>query len=135
MPVDYDAVVTNADFITTYPVFGDTTKFPAVTITLYLTTAQLMLPFLRWSSLKPFGSMLWAAHFLVLDAQEARQASTGIPGQPIMPTASKSVGSASVSYDSAGAQELNAGHWNATDYGRRFIRFARMAGMGGIQLN
>ena len=40
----------------------------------------------------------------------------------------------SFSYDSASAAELNAGHWNSTIYGKRYIALVRMVGAGPVQI-
>jgi hypothetical protein len=47
--------------------------------------------------------------------------------------ARKTVDKVSVTYDTASAMEEDAGHWNLTVYGTRFIRLARMVGTGGMQ--
>jgi hypothetical protein len=83
----------------------------------------------------PTGEMLWAAHFITLDAMDAAAAAAGKPAGAVSGlVSSKSVGSVSVGYDLSIGTEEGAGHWNLTSYGRRFWSFLRMAGMGGIQV-
>jgi hypothetical protein len=90
----------------------------------------------RWGSLldQP-GVELFAAHNLVLEKLAQNSARTGaVPGFTTGVTASKSVGPVSVSYNTDAGMELDAGHWNLTTYGTRFISLARMVGSGGFQV-
>jgi hypothetical protein len=48
--------------------------------------------------------------------------------------ASKNVGSVSVSYDTNAGIVKDAGHWNLTAFGTRFIWLANMVGTGGIEI-
>jgi hypothetical protein len=76
-----------------------------------------------------FATELYAAHLLALDRQAvAAAAARGVPGLASGPISSKSVGPASRSYDTNAAADLDAGHWNMTTYGQRFIRLARLFG-------
>jgi hypothetical protein len=47
---------------------------------------------------------------------------------------SKSVDKVSVSYDTSGAMEAGAGHWNLTTYGTRYIRLVKLVGAGPLQI-
>lgn len=128
-------IVSNADFFAAFPAFNNTAIYPTFEVTNYLALANAQLNYSRWKNLMPMGSMLWAAHFLTMDAADAKAAAGGkLAGSQLTQT-SKSVGSVSVSVDTNFGTELDAGHWNLTTFGKRFIRFARMAGMGGVQLN
>lgn len=122
-------IVTNAAFIASYPTFADATSYPPAQITTYLALANRLLNYNRWRELMPMGSMLWAAHFLTMDAYDAKHG-----GAPSNPISSKSVGSASISYDTTSASEMGAGHWNSSSFGRRFFHFAMMAGAGAAQI-
>lgn len=133
---DDSATVSNDAFLAAMPGFANTILYPPMMIAMYLKLANKRLNYQRWGETMPLGSMLWAAHFLTLDAQDIVAASSGkLVGAPSNPMASKSLGGASISYDTSSGTEVNAGHWNSTGFGRRFIRFCRMAGMGGIQIN
>ncbi len=81
------------------------------------------------------GCELYVAHHLVLEkrANDAAEGG-GTPGAPLAVVNSKSVDKVRVGYDVQAGIELNAGHWNTTMYGIRFIRLARMAGAGPIQV-
>lgn len=87
------------------------------------------------ATLLDIATELFVAHNLVLEkrAQDAANVG-GLPGQIIGPVASKSVGSVSISYDASAGLEPEAGHWNTTMYGLRFIKLARMKGMGPVQV-
>ena len=39
-----------------------------------------------------------------------------------------------ISYDTTAAMEPDAGHWNLTIYGVRYVRLVNMVGAGGMQL-
>lgn len=89
----------------------------------------------RWGVQKPYGVQLFTAHHLVMAKGNVDASTNGaLPGQTTGPTASKAVGSASISYDTNSTLEMGAGHWNMTSYGKMFIRLARMFGSGAVQL-
>ncbi len=128
--------LTDAQFRATFgTAFIDTTKYTIPQVTQYLTLgAQLLDPNI-WADQLNFGIAMFTAHNLVLDAQSFNAAANGqLPGLTPGPIASKSVGPASVSYDTSSGIELDAGHWNLTTFGRRLIHVARLVGMGGAQL-
>lgn len=77
------------------------------------------------------GLELLVAHYLVLNKKQVDAAAAGaLPGVAEGVIASKSVGPASVSYDTQLAGEPGAGHWNLTTYGQRYYRLADMMGCG-----
>jgi hypothetical protein len=89
----------------------------------------------RWANLSDYGVSLFVAHHLVLSRRnEEAAAAGGTPGEVKGPLASRSVDSVSNSWNSGAASEEDAGFWNSTSYGQRYIRLARMVGAGGIQL-
>lgn len=135
--IDPALPITAAAFTQNYPLFANAAIYPPAMITTYLNLANQMLNFDRWRELFPLGQMLWSAHYLTLDALNAKQAAaTGIAGGGVIGNmSSKSVGSVSVSYDVSSGIEAGGGHYNLTLFGREFIRWARMAGMGGVQIN
>ena len=123
-----------ATFRIAFPEF-DETKYPDGMVTTWSNIGERLINLDYWTTEKPFGVQLFTAHHLVL-ARANVEASTagGLPGQTSGPTQSKTVGSASVSYDTSSSINLNAGHWNMTSYGKQFFQLARMFGAGGVQL-
>ena len=78
---------------------------------------------------------LFAAHNLTLEVRaQAESKNGGIPGQQVGPVNSKSVDKVSIGYDTGSGIEADAGHWNLSIYGTRFIRLAKMFGAGPIQI-
>lgn len=123
-----------ATFRTNFPEFTQE-LYPDGQVTFWSDFGERMVLEKRWCSEKPMGVQLFTAHHLVLAKNNAdTSASGGLPGQTSGPTASKTVGSASISYDTNSTLEENAGHWNSTTYGKQFIRLARMFGAGAYQL-
>lgn len=119
-----------------FPVFEDDSRFPEISMQYYLDLAFASLNRTRWGQWFEMGQLWFAAHFLVLEDQDNQAL---LAGRPIGVSGagsitSKSVGSASISYDTQSVLEDGAGHWNSTSYGRRYIRQSRLAGAGGIQL-
>ena len=118
-------------FTTTYPEFGNATKYPDAVIARWLDLASIMLNAERWGAALDFGTGLFVAHNLALGAVSTAAAKKGgAPGQQIGPLSSKSVGHVSASYDTGAGIEPGAGHWNLTTYGTRFIQQARYMGAG-----
>ncbi len=79
---------------------------------------------------------LFVAHNLVLEKQSADATKRGaVPGLSKGPIASYGVGGVNVSYATANALELDAGHWNLTTWGTRFIKLARFYGSGPVQIS
>lgn len=142
--------VSEAGFRANFPAFVNVTTFPSDSVNFWLSVAALMLPITRWgasavapapaggpiTSMLDLGMMLFAAHNLILEAQAAKAAAgsggKGIPGMSTGPVSSKTIGPVSQSYDSQAGIELEAGHWNLTVYGTRFVRLAMMVGSASI---
>ncbi|UGB46994.1 DUF4054 domain-containing protein [Frateuria edaphi] len=124
-----------AQFRTDFPEFTSESTYPNATIALWLNVASLSLPADRWGTLLDIGTELFVAHHLATGARDqATAANGGVPGSVQGPVASKSVDKVSVSYDT-GAMAIEGGDfWNGSRYGIEFLRMARMAGAGGIQL-
>lgn len=129
-------VLTAAQFRTLQPGFADSSVYSDDAVNLYLTLAASMLDPNRWCDWRPLGMALMVAHYLSLDQREARTAAKGgIPGQGgIGILSSKSIGNVSAGYDVQSGTEANAGQWNMTTFGRRYIHMARLVGMGGVQI-
>lgn len=126
-----DAATLRTDF----PEFADTAAYPDSGVNFWLALGVKLLNVDRWADLLDTGLELFAAHNLVLERQASKAAAFGgVPGVGSGPVSGKTVDKVTINYDTAAAMEPDAGHWNLTNYGSRFIRLARMAGAGGIQL-
>lgn len=127
--------VTETSFRTHYPEFASTLAYPPSAVTYWLGQAKLMLNCSRWRTNYDNGLELFTAHNLVIEAQALAEAKAGAAvGVQTGPVSAKSVGPVSVSYDTASGIDKDAGHWNLTVYGTRFIHLARMMGSGGLQV-
>lgn len=127
--------VTAASFRTHYPEFVDSAVYTDSQIGYYLTIAVLLLNANRWKSLLDVGCELFIAHNLALEAiAQKTSAAGGVPGAMSGVVASKSVDKVSVSYDTSASIMPNAGHWNLTIYGARYIKLMRMFGAGPLQV-
>lgn len=131
-----NGILSAAQFRTLIPAFNDSSIYSDDMLNLDLTLAASMLDANRWHDWRPLGMALMVAHFMSLDERENRVAKRGgVPGQGgVGILSSKSIGSVSASFDVSSGSELNAGHWNMTTYGRRYIHMARMVGTGGVQV-
>lgn len=126
---------TVASFRTNFPAFADGTRFPNSMIQYNLDLSLKFINAARWGTVADDGSYLFAAHQCVLERKSMDEADAGLaPGQSTGMINNKSVDKVSIGYDTQGGAEADAGHWNLTTYGTRFIRMARMMGMGGIQI-
>lgn len=121
-----------ATFREQFPEFANTTSYPDPMVEFWSDLADSLISEDKWGTSKSYGVSLFTAHQLVL--AKSNVDSTGLPGQTAGPANSKTVGSASVSYDTSSSTELSAGHWNMTSYGKQYIRLARMFGVGTRQL-
>lgn len=124
-----------ATFRQDYPEFADLVAYPDSAVSRWITLAEKLLPECRWADLWPLGVELFTAHYLVLGQRAAKAAASGVGiGGNGAPISSKSVDKVSVSYDNALVSLEDAGFWAATGYGIQFLQWARMVGMGGMQL-
>jgi len=127
--------MTPEQFRSDFPEFDDDTKYSDASIAFQLTIATSLVNPCRWGVLTDQGIELCAAHFLVLARRDEATAEVGgIPGQVTGPLSSKAVDKVSASYDTGAATIDDAGMWNLTTYGVRFLTLARMMGAGGMQL-
>src|SRR5579863_7297849 len=113
-------------------VFLDTDAYPEEAVQFWLGIAGMMLT-TRWgasspnadvppSSMLDYGTVLFTAHQLILEKQAADAARRkATPGLTTGAISADSVGKVSRSYDTSAGLELEAGHWNLTTYGLRFI--------------
>ena len=122
-------------FRTNNPEFANVRYFPDAQIARWLAVGGKLLSADRWGELLDHGLELFVAHHISLTRQNQKTAAAGgSVGQSSGPVSGKTVDKVTVSYDTASATELNAGHWNLTTYGTQYIRLARMIGAGGLQL-
>jgi len=135
--------ITAAQLRQDYPEFTSTTAYPDSSINYWINMATLMLNTNRWGAasttstlaIYDIGMELFVAHNIVLEAKAQAEAAAGAPpGSSTGPVSSKSVGPVSVSYDTQAGIEKDAGHWNLTIYGTRFIKLAKQFGAGPIQV-
>lgn len=129
------------------PEFISTVTYPDSAVNFWIAIAGIMLPKQTWGLGSPtavsppttmldIGAALFVAHNLVLEARNQKAVNAGgIPGGGAGgPVTSESVGGVSRSYDTSAAINLDAGPWNLTTYGTRFVFMARLVGKGPIQL-
>lgn len=127
--------MTPADFRTDFPEFTDSTKYTDASIEFWMGIAVSFVNPDRWGVLTDLGVALVTAHHLVMGQRDQVAAAVGgAPGEVKGPTASKSVDKVSVSYDAGAVALSDAGFWNLTTYGIRFMTIARTMGAGGMQL-
>jgi hypothetical protein len=124
-----------AAFRTSLPEFSDPTAYPNSMITFWSGLGEKLIDADRAGAVFTECLYLFTAHNIALASRQVKTAATGgaLAGAGGA-VSSKAVGSASVSYDTAGAMEPDAGHWNQTIYGRQYVRLIRLVGMGCVQL-
>lgn len=138
--------VTAKSFVTDLPEFSNETNYPPSSINYWIAIGVMMLNQGFWgapsdtatsppTTMIDFAMEMWVAHNIVLEKQAQDAASVGgDPGTKQGVLNSKSVGGVSAGYDVQAVMELDAGFWNMTIYGTRFIRLARQVGAGPIQI-
>lgn len=125
----------NTQFRADFPEFTDTVRYPDSQLTFWATLATAQVNACAWGDLTNLGIELYVAHELTIAAQSQKSASVGgVPGTMGGVPNTKTVGSVTVGYDSTATSEKDAGYWNLTNYGKQFIRLARIFGAGVIQL-
>ncbi len=122
-------------FRTAFPEFADATTYPNTMISFWAGLAEkLVLPSV-WCGCTTQGRQLYVAHEITLAAQNVKAAAVGgTPGTFGGIANNKTVGSVTVGYDANTTTEKDAGYWNLTNYGKQFIRLARIFGARPIQL-
>lgn len=121
--------LTVAQFRDSYPVFGNAAEFPDSQIEYWLQEGSNMCDANRWGNLLALGVGFFTAHYLTIMKRLNMSGANGQAGLVL----SKTVGKASVDYDTTATAVKNAGPWNATTFGQNFIEYARMVGSGGWQ--
>lgn len=129
--------VTVASFRDRFKQFADPSIYDGDDITFYLGLGVAFQNPDRWDPLTiDYGTCLFVAHNLVLDARANATANAGgIPGTVEGVRTQKSVDKVAVGYDVNSVIAEGAGWWNMTTYGIRFIQLTRMYGAGGAQVN
>ncbi len=122
-------------FRAAFPEFGNTEEYPTATIELWATFAEAQVRQAVWKTQWVMGVSLYTAHELVLARQNVKTAKFGgAPGTFGGVANTKTVGTGTVGYDSITTGEKDAGYWNLSNYGKQFIRLARVFGAGALQL-
>lgn len=124
------------EFRSDFPEFANTAVYPDTTITFYLSLADTVLDQDKHGDQFIYLSELFTAHYAELRGKVAAGAaasgSVNTSGGGVV--SSKSVDKVSVSYDTSGVVNPDAGFWNNTGYGREFYYWWSMFGAGGRQL-
>jgi len=148
------AITTPAQLVTAiladFPVFDTSTETDTDLVSVdpnsilfWATVAFAMLNAQRWTAdgdpntvVYNLGLEMFTLHHVTLDILAARDMDmAGVPGVATGVVAGKSAGDVAISYSPQATIELDAGHWNYTSWGSRFIRLARMMGAGPLQVN
>ena len=120
-------------FRANFPEFNSTEKYPNSMVEMWAGLAERQVRSCIWKNTTVLGQSLYIAHELVLSQQNAQAASLGgSPGQQGGIANSKTVGSASIGFDSTSSSEEKAGWWNLTTYGKQFYRLTQIFGAGAI---
>ena len=126
---------TIAQFRSDFPEFADTAKYSDSSITFWSGIGLKQLNANRWGNLYDAGMELFVAHNIALQAMDQEAADAGsIPGTQSGLVGNQSAGGVSVSIDNQATIETGGGNYNLTVYGTRFIRLARLSGIGGLQI-
>lgn len=123
-----------AQFRIDFPEFADTTTYLDSGISFWIKAAGLLLNQRRFGTIYDLATELFVAHNVALGQYNLLGGQGGVPGLSRGVISSESGGSVSASYDTGSATVVDAGHWNLTDYGTRFIWLVRMFGAGPIQV-
>lgn len=122
-------------FRSAFPEFSDTEKYSTQMISFWAELAVLQVPQCVWGKMWLNGVSLYVAHEITIAALNQSAASFGgTPGVSGGIANTKTVGGATVGYDSNTTTEKDAGWWNRTTYGQQFIRLVRIFGTRPIQL-
>lgn len=122
-------------FRVAFPEFADTVKYPDAQIQFWADLAIIQVPSCLWKRAWFKGASLYVAHEITLQAQNYKVAvNGGTPGTFGGIANTKTVGNATIGYDTVSTAEKGAGYWNLTNYGKQLIRLARIFGAGALQL-
>ena len=122
-------------FRTQFPEFASTVTYPDSMINFWAALGMKLLPEAVWTTCWDEGVSLYVAHEITLAAANEKAASVGgNPGTFGGPANNKTVGKASVGYDTASTAEKDAGWYNLTNYGKQLYRLIRLFGARCVQL-
>lgn len=116
------------------PEFDDTKKYKTATINVWINQGSATVNGAALSGRRDLVLAYYVAHHLVLGERNKAAAKRGAPGQATNVISGKNAGGLSLTYDTTIASDEGAGHWNLTDYGKRYWKMVRMAGAGGAQI-
>lgn len=118
-----------------FPEFSDNVRFTDAMLNFWAGVGENLISEERFGTSYTYALSLFLAHNIVLAAtNEASADAGGIAGGSAGAIQSKTVGSVSVSYDTASSMLPNAGHWNQTIYGRQYLQLVKLFGQGCIHL-
>lgn len=118
-----------------FPEFANPVTYDDAQLDFWAGIAESLVRENVWGDTRPFAVKLYVAHEITLATQNlSATKSGGSPGQQGGIANNKTVGSVTVGYDASTTTEKDAGWWNLTNYGKQFIRLARLFGAGAIQL-
>jgi hypothetical protein len=132
--------LTVEQFRATFPAFANTNYYPDEQVAFWIdeavggTSGSPAIDPLRWGQFYNVGLRLYVAHNLALERLATRQSASGAAPVGSGVVSGRSVGPASVSYDTEFGSEEGGGNYNLTVYGQRFLRYLRMAGTAPAQL-
>lgn len=122
-------------FRQSFPEFGDFSVYPDELICFWSNVAELQVRECIWKKMWCTGVMLYTAHEVTLAVQNINAANVGgTPGLSGGVPNQKTVGAASIGYDSQANSEKDGGYWNLTNYGKQFLRLVKIFGAGATQL-
>jgi hypothetical protein len=132
-------MLTVADFRAIFPEFT-VEAYPDTQVQFWLDSAANALNPRVWGARLNEGIALYVAHMLAVNTLKRRLASGGsgatLPGVPGLATglvAAKSVGGASITYNTEVGQLADGGAFNLTTYGQEYLTIARSIAVGAMQ--
>ena len=129
--VPFDPVQFRIDF----PEFADITKYPTSMLNFWAGMGDTLLNISRWGDRRPYGMSLFVAHNIVLAAKNSAAGAVGAdPGSEGGMVSGESAGPISHNFDTSSVALEDAGEYNATSYGRMFLKLSRIVGTGGIHV-
>ncbi len=124
-------------FRSAFPEFANTVDYPDQMIAFWAELAEVQVRSCIWKppSVRVKAMDLYVAHEITLARLNVKASSVGgTPGVSGGIANNKTVGGATIGYDTTSTAEKDAGYWNLTNYGKQFIRLVRIFGAGCIQL-
>ena len=108
-------------FRAVFPSFKETAT---ASIAIYLKMAEERISCACFGKDTQYARQLWAAHMMTINGAAGSSESSAAGGFSGA-VASKSVGSMSISYDTGGTAETDAGFYNLTPYGKQLFHLMR----------